>query len=75
MTNIIAEMTRQHYLIERLCLAHCYFHDRGIKILSENLFQTQIRYLDISWCGITKFGVMDLCRLLRQNTKLEKCLL
>ena len=75
MMHLVTELTFSKYQMERLCLAHCYFHDRGMKILSDKLRSTQIRYLNISWCRITSASVIELCRFLKTNLKLEKCLL
>ena len=34
MTNLVTELTVSHPQMERLCLAHCNIHDRGMLILS-----------------------------------------
>lgn len=75
MTESITQMTKTKHFMERLCLAHCHIHDRGMKILADELDNTRIRYLNISWCRLTAASVPDLCRFIKYNRSLEKCLM
>lgn len=75
MTDSITEMTKTKHFMERLCLSHCHIHDRGMKILAAELDSTRIRYLNIGWCRLTAASVPDLCRFIKYNRSLEKCLM
>ena len=75
MTDAIVDICKTHDFMERLCLAHCYFHDRGMKIIAEKLFNTRIRYLNVSWCRLTAASTPDLCHFIKFNRALEKVLI
>ena len=75
MTDAVVDIIKTHHFIERLCLSHCYIHDRGMKILATELDNTRIRYLNIAWCRLTAASVSDLCRFIKYNRSLEKCLM
>ena len=75
MTDAIVDICKHHDFMERLCLAHCYFHDRGMKIIAESLPNARIRYLNFSWCRLTSGAVPDLCRFIKYNRVLEKVLI
>ena len=75
MAHLVADMVQSHYLVEYVCLAHCHIGELGIRVLTERLQITQIRYINISWCRLTAAAVPDLRRFFINNKQLEKCLM
>ena len=75
MTQLIADLSHSKPEMDRLCLAHCYFHDRGMKILAAELNKSRLRYVNISWCKMTAESVPSLVKFIKDNKFLEKLLM
>ena len=75
MTQLVADLARSKSEMDRLCLAHCSIHDRGMNILSVELRKTKLRYVNISWCRMTAESVPFLCTFIKENKYLEKLLM
>lgn len=74
MTHLIVDLVRVRK-IDRLCLSHCYIGSSGVKALQERITTSNIRYLNISWCGLTGDSVEALCSFYRFSHNLEKILM
>ncbi len=75
MTDLVAELTVYKPNMERLCLSHCYIHDRGMEILTQSIQGTKLRYANISWLKLTADSSLMLKNFIKNNVCLEKLLM
>lgn len=71
----VCEMVAYHEQMERLCLSYCFLHDNGMKILSDKLQRSNLRYVNISHNKLTAACTTGLCKFIRTNASLEKLFL
>jgi Ran GTPase-activating protein (RanGAP) involved in mRNA processing and transport len=70
--NIVKHLMH-HPTLETLILSGNQFGDQGAVVLASLLMvNNTIHYLDISRCGITKYGFEELLLALLKNTKITK---
>ena len=72
MNDSIAKMINKYPEMEILCLDHCQMSDSMCKNYFENMQNTNLQFLNISWNKITGQSIDFITRVVKQNQDLEK---